>query len=100
MAHHKDLYSVEFDIDWLEMRASETKACEFCGAVLNWPTGRGDGKVNANSPTLERINNEQKLTKKNIRIICHRCNVTKQDRTFKEFVRYCKMIANRFQGVT
>jgi hypothetical protein len=97
--HHKELYSVSFDIDWLEKRASETTVCEFCGVVLRWPNGAGNRKVIANSPTLERINNEQHLTKNNIKIICHRCNVTKQDRTFKEFVRYCKMIATRFQGV-
>ena len=45
-----------------------------------------------NSPTLDRINNENVITNENIWIICSRCNATKLDRTLSEFIDYCQYI--------
>ena len=65
-----------------------------CDEPLDWEYGTGR---NDNSPTLDRVNNENILTLDNTWIICSRCNATKHNRTMKEFINYCTMISDKFR---
>jgi len=72
----------------------KTKACIYCGSMLNYRSTRDTPRNN--TPSLDRINNEKILTKENCRIICHLCNTIKNDMTHDEFIEYCKHIALNF----
>ena len=76
--------------------ASNTDHCEICGCELNWGKVGKYGSPLDNSPTLDRTNNEDFLAPHNVQIVCRNCNMTKNARNMKEFVEYCKMIAEKF----
>jgi hypothetical protein len=83
---------VRTDIDFIHKLALSNPVCNMCGRELNYGQYTKNGKVGANSPTVDRIGNEPYLGEDNIWIICHDCNSTKRTRTFDEFVEYCKYI--------
>lgn len=70
----------------------EQDTCEICGCKLEWHSP----KMCSISPTLDRIDNEDYITLDNIQLICHRCNRSKTDRTMKDFIEYCKMVADKY----
>ena len=78
----------------LEEMASKTDTCPICDVTLAW--GYLNGKILRNSPSLDRIDNEKDIRKDNIQIICYRCNISKYDRTMKEFIDYCKHVAQKY----
>lgn len=63
---------------------------------MDYSVGTKDGKIKANSPTVDRVDNARYLDANNVVILCNKCNRTKGDRTFVEFVEFCKMIADKF----
>lgn len=67
--------------------------CACCGTELNWEYGTKNRKIQHNSPTVDRINNERFIDRNNIRIVCRRCNMAKGDGTLDGFITYCRMIA-------
>ena len=71
-------------------------ACYYCGIELDYSYGTKDGKIQKNSPSLDRIYNNQVMTLENSQILCSKCNTTKSDRTHDEFVQYCKTIVEKF----
>lgn len=79
----------------LVILADKINNCPICGCELDWSVNTKQQKVKHNSPSLDRMNNELEITDKNSWIICHRCNVTKSDRTLKEFYEYCENILSR-----
>ena len=54
--------------------------------VLGIPIIIGSGKVNYNSPSIDRIDSSKGYTKKNSRIISWRANVVKSDASLDELV--------------
>jgi hypothetical protein len=89
--HRKTGYEILFEREELEQLAKRTDYCFLCGAVLEWNINR---RVSLpNSPSLDRIDNTQRLALNDVQIICHSCNSTKQNRTMAEFIEYCKLIA-------
>jgi len=87
--HHKDKgFIVCITVDELEQIAKTTLTCNICGEDLNW---NGD-RTNSKSPTLDRVENENFITKNNSQIICHGCNVRKGDLPMGKFIEYCKLI--------
>jgi len=84
-------YTILLSVVVLTELAKNTRICYYCGCELDWTPLKG--KLNMNSPTLDRRNNEKEIRLDNINIICTLCNTTKQDRTEKEFIEYCKRIA-------
>jgi len=80
----------------LEKIAEEMDTCHVCDISLDYTRGKGVGVNRDHTPTLDRMNNGQRITIDNINILCHRCNRTKTDRTMKEFIKYCKMVADKF----
>ena len=86
---------ISVSTDFVEALAENTFKCNICEINLDWEGGNG---LNNNSPSLDRINNENELNKDNIWIICHSCNTTKRDRTMDEFVDYSEMIVNKFKN--
>ncbi len=79
----------------LEVIAKNTNVCYICGIKLNWEQGKNNTTY-PDSPTLDRTDNENIISIENVRIVCHSCNSTKRNRTFREFVEYCGMVHRRF----
>lgn len=94
--HKKREFIIKFSIDELEKMAKETNYCPICGVKLNWEYGTKNGKIQMNSPTLDRMENNEILILDNIQILCMRCNATKLNRTMKEFIEYCAKVCNKF----
>lgn len=91
--HRKKNFETSLSIDELEKIAKETSECPICGQKLTW------GKsLSLSSPSLDRKNDSKVLTSKNCWIICNRCNVSKSDRTFPEFIEFCKSVSRKFGG--
>lgn len=79
----------------LEDLALKADTCPICDVTLAW--GYLNGKFQRNSPSLDRIDNEQVITKDNVQILCSYCNRTKLARTMNEFITYCKYVAKKYQ---
>jgi hypothetical protein len=94
--HRKRGFKIVFTSAELEAIASQTRCCSICNVILNW--GNTTGRPQLNSPTLDRKTNAHFLTLTNTWIICFRCNLTKQNRTFVEFVRYCKKVVDNLKS--
>jgi hypothetical protein len=92
--HRSRGIKVEVTIPFLKELAGNTPNCMLCGIEFHW--FNRNGKIAPDSPTLDRVDNEKIITESNIMIICRKCNTTKQDRTFNEFVEYCRMIITKF----
>ena len=84
---------IEIALDDLERLAKSTDDCPICGVVLQWERGLG---FCGNSPTLDRVDNDGLLNMNNCQIICLRCNITKGNRTWRQFIDYCWMVTAKF----
>lgn len=84
--HGENSIIVDLSISKLSDIAKQSVYCPFCGIKLLWEIGNG---FQGNSPTLDRINNENFINAENVMIICRSCNISKSDRTLSEFVDYC-----------
>jgi len=93
--HKRRGYIINVNINDIQLLAFNTKICKYCGIELNYNVG-SKGKTQFNSPSLDRINNENELNKNNVQIICYNCNATKRSRTHNDFVKYCNMISDKF----
>jgi len=92
--HRSTGYKTEITIDELEILARKSFHCPYCGKKLNYFPE--DKKLNPNSPTLDRINNELILTINNVKILCYQCNISKSNRTEKEFFEFCRRLVEKF----
>jgi len=93
LSRHKEWgYNVKVNRDYLEELRRNTKNCCYCNCKLK----SGKKKLWAKSPTLDVIDGSKNVTVGNIQVICHRCNMTKQNRTHEQFVDYCSNIVNKF----
>jgi hypothetical protein len=88
-------FNVSLSWRTLVILADSIDNCPICGCKLDWTVNTKQQKAKHNSPSLDRINNETEITDNNSWIICHRCNVTKSDRTLIEFYNYCENILKR-----
>jgi len=95
--HKRRNIRIDISIDELEKLVLLCNKCQICGCDLDWSYGTKGGKIRPNSPTLDRMDNENFINKNNILIVCNRCNSSKYDRTFKEFITYCKDIYQKFK---
>jgi hypothetical protein len=96
--HKRNGYNVYITPKELEKIAIETQNCPMCGKELDYLYGNKDNIRQFNSPSLDRINNENYIDKNNCWIICCSCNVHKSDKTLKEFVLYCEKIYKKFEN--
>jgi hypothetical protein len=92
--HRKRGNEIQITPSKLEMLAKQSTHCQFCGCELAW--GYGNGYV-LNSPSLDRINNDNTISVDNVQILCIKCNTSKQDRTMDELVSWCKMVVTKFE---
>jgi hypothetical protein len=88
---HKKKYDVSLTLNELIEYISHKHSCEICGKPLSFV----NKKILNDSPSLDRIDNEQSITKDNIQLVCIQCNTTKGSRTQIEFEEYCKLILRR-----
>ncbi len=91
-SHKKKGFIINITIDELTEIAKDIPKCFLCGVGLSWSRGDKNGKAQFNSPSLDRINNENNINKNNIQIICYRCNSAKGTRTTQELIDYCKCV--------
>lgn len=91
--HKKKGIVVDITTKELEAIALHVKHCEYCGIEIVY---RNSGGQCEQSATLDRVDNERVIRADNIKIVCNSCNSSKRTRSFREFVLYCKMIADKF----
>jgi hypothetical protein len=91
--HKKKGIDIHMTTQELEAIAMHVTNCEYCGCKIVY---RNKGGQCEQSATLDRVNNENVVRFDNIRIVCNSCNATKRTRTFREFIQYCKMVADKF----
>lgn len=89
---HKKEYEISISLDDLEQLAKNSPTCYYCGTTLIY---YGNKTICRTSPTLDRIDNSNILTSKNVRIICHRCNSGKSSDTEEEYITRCRHIVDR-----
>lgn len=95
-SHKKDKHDVRFNANDLHEKAKDVTRCPICNTELDWTVGGNKkGKSSNNSPSLDRTDNAGVLTLDNVQIICRQCNTTKGARTMEEFIKYCKLVAER-----
>jgi len=83
---HQDLYDM----------ACKTDCCYYCGCVLDWSPKKGQAQ--ANSPSLDRIDPVQDMTKENCRIICLACNMGKGSGSEIDYIARCIHTAQKALG--
>lgn len=88
--HKKSKYILKVTVKEVEEICRNTSSCILCGIPINWSSLKSK-----DSPSLDRIDNENTLTKDNIQLLCLRCNMTKGDMKMKQFIEYCNNIAER-----
>jgi ribosomal protein L11 methylase PrmA len=64
--------------------------CFYCGCKLEWAHGTGHS---SRSPTIDRRDNENMLTKDNIVFACYACNAGKHNDTTDEYIARCKRVS-------
>lgn len=85
---HKDAI-INITITEIENLFRESTHCPICGIEFS--------SVNRQTTqSLDRLDNEKELRVDNVWVICNKCNATKQDRTLKEFIDYCKMVVDKW----
>ncbi len=92
-SHRRRGYDVRISNQQLYDFIQDKYTCAYCGTVLKWES---NGGFVDNSPTVDRVDNENYIDMNNIQIICTKCNGTKRNRTHKEFVEYCNNIVQIF----
>lgn len=93
--HKKKGFQVDMSVKELAESARHTPHCNLCGCTLVW----NGNIVTSLSATLDRINNEDVMSKDNTQILCHRCNRMKGSMSVEEFIYYCSNIVKRNKGV-
>ena len=88
--NHKPKNIVNITLKELTEIAEYTEICSICKIKLDYSLNKGRHQYN--SPSLDRMNNENYLDIKNVWIICRKCNTTKNNRTVQEFIEYCKTV--------
>lgn len=91
-SHRGKGFVVNITSEVLSDLAKKSPNCPYCGVAFGWD----NSKLSSNSPSLDRINNENELRLDNIEIVCCNCNRTKGNRTKAEFISYCKEIVDKF----
>lgn len=89
---HKTKHTVLFSPKELYEKAQHTTTCPLCGCKLLYGYAK-KRKLRMNSPSLDRINNDEVLTLTNTMIMCYDCNSTKRARTLDEFINYSRKIS-------
>jgi hypothetical protein len=89
-SHKARGFKNEITLTELCLLAENSKECRFCGRKLNW---QGNSKVPvSDTPSLDRLNNENTLRANNVMIVCHECNAIKQNLTLPQFIEFCKKV--------
>lgn len=93
--HKHNGYDIQLSVDELTNIAKQTDICPICGKLLVYNNGTNK-KQSLDSPSLDRINNENILTVDNTWIICLECNNLKSVKPLADFVKFCDMVATKF----
>lgn len=93
--HRSRGYEIKITHQELIKLAQDTVYCRYCGIKLDWKFGHKNRSAQSNSPSMDRINNGRIIKKSNIQIICMLCNISKQCRTHKNFIKYCEKVFKR-----
>ena len=94
--HRNKGFDIRIDKSELEELAIQTTHCPICNVPFTYNNGT-NGRQRTNSPSLDRIDNEDILTIDNVWIICLGCNTTKYNKSMKQFVEYCSMVSRKFK---
>jgi 5-methylcytosine-specific restriction endonuclease McrA len=95
-SHKKCGYKVEFSVTELVEFLNGDTHCKICGKKLDFSVGTKNSGVKHYSPSLDRVDNAGVLTLENIQLLCQECNRTKGNKTMRDFINYCSMVAEKF----
>lgn len=97
--NHKQFgIDINISVSELEKFASNNKICNICGKQLIWH-GSKLKRWFADTPSLDRIDNESFISINNIQMLCLECNRTKGSKSMKDFIKYCLMVGEKFECV-
>jgi len=92
--HKRIGYDVQLSSDDLFKIIKNINNCEICGCLLEWwPTGKASNE----SPTLDRLNNEQCINENNIQVLCLKCNTMKHNNTIPELINWCELVLSKYK---
>lgn len=94
--HKRCGFEIAISLDELENMAKETSACSICNMPLDYGQSGSKRFLCGNSPTLDRKFNGTVISKDTTWILCRRCNMTKYDRTWDDFLVYCSEVLKKF----
>jgi hypothetical protein len=86
--HRKDV-SPEVTKEYLEYLFLTVKTCQCCGKALTLEyeeRASREYRSNPNSPSIDRVNNNEGYSKDNIAVICWECNYRKTDLTLSDLI--------------
>ncbi len=92
LAQHRKKFNVNIDTLELTEKWKNITHCYICGIKLDWSYNKK--KIQGNSPSIDRINNENFMNINNVQLICTRCNRIKSDNTMDNFIKSCKKIVD------
>jgi transposase len=101
--HRMKGYKVEMSLNAL--MATTTETCRYCGCDLDWSRGTKQHRVQSNSPSIDRVDNDMHLdhvwqgddkTFGAVTICCNKCNTCKSNRTFAEWLALSKSLVDEF----
>jgi len=87
--HKRRGHKINITIDEAEKLYNSSTVCPICGVEFS-------DKKRSTTKSFDRKHNKGMLSNRNVWVICYKCNATKQDRTMKEFVNYCRGVVNKF----
>jgi hypothetical protein len=91
--HKRNGYDVKFTTKELVNFIKDIKVCPYCGTEFDFSVN--PNKSLSQRPTLDRIDNEQIMTLKNIQVLCHSCNTMKGQFPHNKFLDKIKLILSR-----
>lgn len=91
ISHRRSGFDVRITIDWLTNHVKNINWCPLCGERLVW--GRKPAGLPIHqSPSLDRVHNENFISENNILIMCYRCNTAKGDGSIDDYILHCKKV--------
>ena len=94
--HKAKGYIINTTWQQLMKHAQTINHCPLCGCKLNWERscfGAKQGPTGEhNTPSLDRINNDNIIDLKHCWIICWKCNTIKLNRPLMDFLDFCKTV--------
>ena len=89
------IFKSDFNIttkDIYDLINKQKNKCVYTGVNMLWKTNSGDFRG-----SLDRIDSNETYCKNNIQLVCFWANISKNNSTHGDFIKYCKMVAEHIK---